>query len=118
MINTQNIDDNECFKCNIVRYLNLLNHHATRIAKGDKNFAKKLDFKGIKFHVKFRDIHKIENKNSIGISVFGYENKEKHPIYVSNKCYEEKHVDLLLIGEEGKRYYVLIKENIVQKKHF
>ena len=42
-------------------------------------------------------------------SVFGYENKEKHPIYVSKKCCEEKHVDLLLIGEEGKRH-VLIKD--------
>ena len=38
----------------------------------------------------------------------GYENKEKHPIYVSKKCCEDKHVDLLLIGEEGKRPFVLI----------
>ena len=53
-------------------------------------------------------IDKIENKNSISISVFGYENKEKHAIYVSKKC-EEKHVDLLLIGEEGKIHYVLVK---------
>ena len=43
-------------------------------------------------------------------SVFGYENKEKHPIYVSKKCYEEKHADLLLTGEEEKRHYVLIKD--------
>ena len=42
--------------------------------------------------------------------VFGYENKEKHPIYVSKKCCEEKHVDLLLLLEEGKRHYVLIKD--------
>ena len=26
------------------------------------------------------------------------------------KCFKEKHVDLLLIGEEGKRHYVLIKD--------
>ena len=39
---------------------------------------------------------------------FFYENKEKHPIYVSKKCCEDKHVDLLLIGEEGKRHCVLI----------
>ena len=26
------------------------------------------------------------------------------------KYFEEKHVDLLLIGEEGKRYYVFVKE--------
>ena len=43
--------------------------------------------------------------NSIGISAFGYENKEKHPIYVWKICCEEKHVDLLLIGEEGERHY-------------
>ena len=42
---------------------------------------------------------KLEKKNSIGISVFGYENKEKYPIYLSKKCCEEKHVELLLIGK-------------------
>ena len=45
------------------------------------------------------------------ISVFGYENKEKHPIYISKKeCYGEKYVDLLLIEEKGKRHYVFIKD--------
>ena len=28
---------------------------------------------------------KTEKKNSRGISVVGYENKEKHPIYISKK---------------------------------
>ena len=75
----------------IVRYLNSANKYPARITKADKDFPKKLDFKEIKFPVKIRDIYKIEKKNSIGISVFGYENKEKHPIYVSKKCFEEKH---------------------------
>ena len=51
-----------------------------------------LDFKDIHIPVKIRDIHKIENKNSIGINVFGYENKEKYPLYVTKKCCEEKYV--------------------------
>ena len=55
-----------------------------------QQFAKKLDFKDIKDPVKVRDIQKIEKRNSIGISVFDYENKEKHPIYVSIKYFEEK----------------------------
>ena len=46
--------------------------------------------------------------------------------YVSKKCYGEKHVGLLLIGEEGKRHYVLITRNLLScmiilhivKKHF
>ena len=81
MINIQNTDYNECFKWSLVRYFNPANHYPTRIIKGDKDFAKKLDFKDIKFPVIIRDIHKIEKKNSTGISVFGYENKEKHPIF-------------------------------------
>ena len=52
--------------------------------KSDKDFTKKLDFKDFlkTFPVKIRGINKIEKKNSIGISVFGYENKEKQPMYV------------------------------------
>ena len=52
----------------------------------------------------------MQKKNSIGISVFGYENKKKQPIHVSKKFCKEKHVDLLLIGEEGKNHYGLIKD--------
>ena len=39
---------------------------------------------------------------------FGYENKEKHLvyiyIYISKKWCEKKTIDLLLIVEEGKRH--------------
>ena len=118
MINIQNIDDNECFKWSIVRYLHPADRNPARITKAHQEFAKKLHFKDIKVPVKVRDIHKIEKKNSSGINVFGYENKEKHPIYVWKKCCEESHVVLLLIGKEGKRHYVLIKDfNIFMYDH-
>ena len=87
MINIEDIDDNECFKWSIVRYLNSADCNPARITKAVKDIAKKLDFKYIKFLVKIRDIHKIEKKNSIAISIFGYGNKEKHPIYVSKKMF-------------------------------
>ena len=106
LINTQNIDNNKCFKWCLVRYLNPADHNLVRITKADKVFAKKLDFKDIKFPVKVRDIHKIENQNSIGIII----RKTKHPIYVFKKCCKEKDVDLLLIKEKRKRQYVLIKD--------
>ena len=93
-----------------ISYLNPADHNPTRITKANKDFAKKLDFKDIRLPVKIRDIHKNRKKNSIGMSVFGYENKEKPPIYVSKKCCEEKRVDSLLIREEGKRHYFLIKD--------
>ena len=62
MINIQNIDDNEYFKWFLVRFLNSEDCNPARITKADKDFAKKLDFKDIKFPVKIRDIHKIGKK--------------------------------------------------------
>ena len=70
LINIENTDVNECFKCFFVRYLNSAVHQQARIRKVDKYFAKKLDFKDIKFPVQIRDIQKIEKKNWIGINVF------------------------------------------------
>ena len=45
LINNQNVDDNECFKWCLVRYLNPAYHHPARITKADKDFAKRLNFK-------------------------------------------------------------------------
>ena len=77
-------------------------YNPRRITKSDNKFAKKIDFKDVNIRVKARVIHKMQTKKCIGISVFGYENKEKYPIYVSNKRCENKHVDLLMIGK-GKK---------------
>ena len=69
LINIQNTGHNECFKWCLVRYLNPEDHHSARITKTDKDFAKTLDFKDIKFPVDTRDIHRIEKNNSISISL-------------------------------------------------
>ena len=79
----------------------LKSYRSSGITKADKHFAKTLDFKDINFPVKIRDIHKIEPKNSIDISVFGYENKEKQPNYVSKKMLRRK---------TEKKHYVLIND--------
>ena len=86
LINIENIDDNECFKWCLVRYLHPVDHNPKRITKANIDFAKKLYFKDVKFPVKVRDINKIEKKNSIGITVFGYENKE------NTQCTYQKNV--------------------------
>ena len=65
MINIQNINDNECFKWCLVRYLHTIDHHQVIIRKVGKLYGDKLDFKDIKFPVKIRDIHKIESHQSM-----------------------------------------------------
>ena len=61
-ISVQNTDDNECFKWCLVRYMNSADHTSRRIAKTNKYFAKRLDF------------------------------KVKNLIYVSKQCCEKKNV--------------------------
>ena len=52
--------------------------------------------------MKIKDIHKVEKKNSISFSVFVYKNKGTY-LMCQKKCFKEKHVDLLLMGEKGKK---------------
>ena len=108
LIDVQNTDDNDCFKWCLIRYLNPADCKPARIKKSDKDFAKNFDFEDLKFPVRVRDIRKIEKKNSINISVFALENKEKHPIYVSKICCGKHPADLLMTEEKDKRHYVLI----------
>ena len=83
LINIQNFDNDECFKWCLVRYLNPEDNYPAKIRKIDKLFGHELDFEDIEFPVKITDIYRIEKKYSIAISVFGYENKEKYPIYAN-----------------------------------
>ena len=93
MINIENIedddddddDDDECFEWCLVRYLHSEDRHPARIRKVYKDFAKKLDFKNVKFPVKIRDIHKIDKKSILSSLVFLAMKIKKNLIYVSQK---------------------------------
>ena len=87
LINFQSIDHNECLKLWLIICLHLSNHHPARTRKVDKGFSTELDL-NTKFSIKITDIHKTEKKNCISISVFGYENREKYPIYVSKYTFK------------------------------
>ena len=80
MNNIQNINDDECFKWFLVRYLHGTDLNPKRIRKVGKLYGQKLQLKNIKFPVKFRAIHKIERKTSIDYRFFDYKDKKKHPI--------------------------------------
>ena len=60
----------------VFNQVHLADRNPARSTKADKDFAKRHDFKAIKFSVKTSNFHKIVKK-SIGISVFGSKNKEK-----------------------------------------
>ena len=107
LINIKN-KDNECFRWCHIRLLNPQDKDPQRIKRSDKEYINKLDYSGIEFPVTVKQYNKIENQNQINIYVFGYENKQQYPIYVSKEKYE-KHMELLLITENENKHYVLIK---------
>ena len=88
-----------------------------------------------KLPVKIPEFHETEKKNSIEISVFGYENNEKHPSYVSKRFCEQKHVEkkerdtmcwskiltlscmIILYIVEENIFVDIVYELLVQKKY-
>ena len=108
LINMKN-EDNECFRWCHIRRLNPQDKDPQRIKRSDKEYINKLDYSGIEFPVTVKQYKKIEKQNEININVFGYENKQPYPIYVSKEKYE-KHMELLLITEDKNKHYVLIKD--------
>ena len=108
LINMKN-EDNECFRWCHIRHLNPQDKDPQRIKKTDKQYVGKLDYSNIEFPVGVKHYNKIEKQNSINISVFGYENKQPYPIYVSKEKYED-HMELLLVTEKENKHYVLIKD--------
>ena len=108
LINIKN-SDNECFRWCHIRHLNPQNKNPQRIKKSDKAFIENLNYSGIEFPVTTKQYNKIEEHNEININVFGYEEKQKYPIYVSKEKYEDC-MNLLLITENENKHYVLIKD--------
>ena len=107
LVNIKN-KDNECFRWCHIRHLNPQDKNPQRITKTDKNFIEQLDYSNIEFPVTVKQINKIEKQNNIRINLFGYEEKQKFPIYISQEKFQD-HMELLLINKDKKNHYVLIK---------
>ena len=67
-----------------------------------KNYLEMNQILKAKFSVKIKDVHKkIKRKNSIDISIFGYKDKEKYPLYTPKNT-SKKHFDLFLLKKRQK----------------
>ena len=109
LINMKNEDNYECFRWCHIRHLNPQDTNPQRIKKTDKEYINQLDYSGIEFPVTVKQYNKIEKQNEININVFGYENKQPYPIFVSKQKYNRQ-MNLLLITENENKHYVLIED--------
>ena len=108
LVNIEN-EDNECFRWCHIRYLNPQEDHPHRIRKSDRELSEQLNYQGVEFPVATKHYGKIEEQNSISINIFGYEDRQFYPIFVS-KGSNEKVLNLLLTTEGEKKHYALIKD--------
>ena len=56
-----------------------------------------------------RQLNEIEKQNNISINVFGYEERQPYPIYITEEKFE-KHMNLLLITNSENKHFVIIKD--------
>ena len=107
IINMKNEDD-KCFTWSVLRALNPREEHAERIDKDLNKKEDSLNMTGIVYPVQLNAIDKFERQNpTISINVFGHE-ESVCPLRVS-KCEDREVVNLLLISDDEKRHYCLIK---------
>ena len=107
--NIQN-KDNKCFLWSILRYLHPIQMNEIRLTDIRK-YENDLNFKGIDFPVKLKDIPKFENQNPTlpGINVFSVNDNNKiYPLRLSQKD-PQKSIDLFLFSKDEKQHYSLIK---------
>ena len=110
IINMKN-DDNKCFLWCVLRALNLKDKNNERIDGDLKSKVDTLGMGDIKYPVSLKDINKFESLNSnIEISVFAYDEDYKiYPLRISDHNNRLHKIKLLLITEEDKTHYCLIK---------
>ena len=109
IINIQN-KDKKCFLWSILRYLDPIQMNEIRLTDIRK-YENDLNFKGIDFPVKLKDIPKFENQNPtrLGINVFSVNDYNKiYPLRLSQKD-PQKSIDLFLFSKDEKQHYSLIK---------
>ena len=124
IVNIQNKDD-KCFIWCILRYLYPRKHNDSRI-KDLKKYEFSLNTKGITFPMNVVDINKFEklNPHLPGINVFYLDEKDRIiPLREIKKKDYKNTIDLLLIQDDGKSHYTLIKDfhrlvrNEITKSH-
>ena len=104
-------EDDKCFLWSVLRYLHPKQCHEERVSDL-RVYENDLNFKGINFPVKVKDIQKFENQNPDlpEINVFSVNDNNKiYPLRINQKdC--QKTVDLFLFSEDEKQHYSLIKK--------
>ena len=112
-INPKNDDDKCLLYCIAISRKDKKSVHPERITPQLREEIAKFNIKGMKFPVEMRDIDIFEKKN-ISIHVFGWNGR----IYTHRKPKKKDHVYLLMLTDQGKQHFCLVKNlsRLLRKK--
>ncbi|XP_033744078.1 uncharacterized protein LOC117329956 [Pecten maximus] len=108
LINIVN-DDDKCFLWFVLAFL----YPSTFLPQRVSNYTQyenDLDMTGMSYPTPVSQISKFERQNQISVNVFGYEDKDIFPMYVTKMRESQHHVNLLFLREEEKSHYCLIRD--------
>ena len=111
VINVQNADQ-FCFQWAILSCLYPANNHHTNSVYSYTKYRDTLNFDGITFPVKVKDISKFEKQNpqiSVNVISLDSENKGYCIEYLSPERYRQHDVNLLFLHDSETQHYVWIK---------
>ena len=88
--------------------LNPVKDHPERITRQLEKQAETLNFDGISFPIKLKDIKKFEQQNpQVSVNVLGYEDKKIFTLHISEMAEREHEVNLLLLED---KHFALIND--------
>ena len=99
--NTDDDDDNKCFKLCLIRYLSSYSHDPERITKTDKEIEKKLNFKNINSQSKLETFRKLKKRIPLVLMLLAMKiNNNILPMYQNN--IEKKNM-LIIINRRRRK---------------
>lgn len=101
--------DQRCFLWSVLAGIHPVHRkdHANRVSNYSP-YVNEINLTGIEFPMSLNKISKFESQNNISINVFGWEDNEVFPLYVTEKKYNQ-HVNLILISKGEARHFCLVR---------
>ena len=108
VVNVKN-EDQRCFMWSILAALHPAPRHAERLSHYEE-YVDELNMAGMQYPITMNQIPRFERQNEISVNVFGMEDGEIFPLFLSKLETSRMEIDLLFLQEEDATHYCLIKD--------
>ncbi|CAC5423990.1 unnamed protein product [Mytilus coruscus] len=105
-------EDKKCFLWSVLAALHPAERNPDRVFHYTK-YADSLNLTGIDFPVSLSKVEKFEKQNNLSINVFGWEDGQVFPLYMTKMLNGSNEIDLLYLSDDRNSHYCWIKILVV-----